>query len=203
MTPERFRTIERKTLELLKDYDFFFEKGWVSAELILEDLGYVITPLPGIQQRTRDAGLDTDAITLLELREVVVDASLNGNPRYNFTIAHELGHIILHPDEYASCTNLDDFVTAFEAFQTSRKENEANTFASLLLLPDRLIYPPISSFLEQLPDDAMQAMKLDIDSAIEYTSTHFCRQFHVSASALKWRLKEANYPRVRDLIQDL
>ena len=203
MTLARFQQIEQITLKLLEDYEFFLERGWVSAELILEDMEFIITPLPGISRRTKEAGLDTDAITLLEEKEIVLDESLNGNPRYNFTVAHELGHIILHSQEYADCNSIDDFLVAFEAFQSSKKEEEANTFASLLLLPHKMIYPRIKEYVSNLQTDVVEAMKQDVDSAIEYMATYFCKQFHVSSSALKWRLKEYKYQAVRNFIQNL
>jgi Zn-dependent peptidase ImmA (M78 family) len=59
-------------------------------------------------------------------------------PRQRFTIAHELGHFILHSDEYAN-TSIHDQIF-FRDENTSPMEREANDFASGLLMPKDIFY---------------------------------------------------------------
>lgn len=54
-------------------------------------------------------------------------------PRTRFTVAHELGHCLLHPDEYAGLT------TAAEPDHHADVEREANAFAAHLLVPDQAL----------------------------------------------------------------
>lgn len=50
-----------------------------------------------------------------------------------FTLAHEIGHIVLHINEVGSF--IDDYITMADKVQ-SEKEQEANYFAACLLLPE-------------------------------------------------------------------
>ena len=61
-----------------------------------------------------------------------INENLEGNEKL-FVMAHELGHAILHPRE--NCY----FIKHKTLFLNSRKEQEANTFAINLLVPDDLI----------------------------------------------------------------
>jgi Zn-dependent peptidase ImmA (M78 family) len=51
-----------------------------------------------------------------------------------YVCAHELGHALLHPKESTPFLKRNTFVV------TDKIENEANTFAVELLIPDRLLY---------------------------------------------------------------
>lgn len=53
--------------------------------------------------------------------------------RQRFTLAHELGHAVLHAGQ-----DVMDYRKNFEGFQSDRKEMEANAFAADLLMPDSL-----------------------------------------------------------------
>ncbi|MBU2703597.1 Zn-dependent peptidase ImmA (M78 family) [Sporomusaceae bacterium BoRhaA] len=50
-----------------------------------------------------------------------------------FTCAHELGHVIQHPNVNTP------FLKRYTLFSTSKIEREANTFAVEFLLPDKLL----------------------------------------------------------------
>lgn len=72
---------------------------------------------------------------------ILIDSSLDGTnaahsePRLRFTLAHELGHWVLH------APHLDDTETTFASERCSlrRIEREADRFASALLLPSRAV----------------------------------------------------------------
>jgi hypothetical protein len=67
-----------------------------------------------------------------------------------FTLAHEIGHVILHMDENSSF--IDNSITISEK-STDLKEKEANYFAACLLMPadevDRFLDLELTSFNEQ------------------------------------------------------
>lgn len=99
--------------------------------------------------------------------------------RQRFTIAHEFGHHVLHPDQLRSEVHLDKaFRVLMRDNMTSqgidRQEIEANAFASELLMP--------TVFLHDLVDAA--GLDLDDDERLEALA----RKFRVSTSALRYRL---------------
>ena len=105
-------------------------------EYFLEDLGYQM-------EIVEDHELNgAYAVTypnekLLKIRESVYNGAVNNNPRDRFTLAHELGHIILHPIEIIGDLKLartNDIIPAYR-----NPEWQANTFAGELLAPGNLI----------------------------------------------------------------
>lgn len=73
-------------------------------------------------------------VKLLEKRFIVINRTLNGYER-RVTVAHELGHIVLHGD--TNTVNL----SCNTGFCVSKYEREADCFAAYLLL-----YAEMSSF---------------------------------------------------------
>lgn len=82
-----------------------------------------------------------------------------------FTCTHELGHVVLHPDENTA------FLKKHTLFSTDKIEIEANTFAIELLLPDDLfidleyiyscftIYEAIKD--KGIPEELLSLKKID------------------------------------------
>ena len=102
--------------------------------------------------------------------------ALHPSSRQRFTIAHEIGHLLLHED-----TNLQVDQHAFLAFrdlasaiEDDPKEVEANQFAATLLMPEELLRRCV---LELEPD-------LDLETAI----SRLAQQFGVSEQAMTIRL---------------
>jgi Zn-dependent peptidase ImmA (M78 family) len=84
--------------------------------------------------------------TQLKPLGLYIDVSLANDPRFNFVLGHELGHVVLHRNVdiqktgYAEQEIVDtdiDFVTGKKNLQTHRDwlEWQANYFASAILMP--------------------------------------------------------------------
>jgi Zn-dependent peptidase ImmA (M78 family) len=103
----------------------------------LETRGIVLTQLPGVDAEAIDA-----FSAALHGRPIIV-LSRKGNPmRQRFSVAHELGHLLLHPDPVPG---------------DSGHEREANAFAAELLMPadeirDRLPTPVDLTELKETAD---------------------------------------------------
>jgi Zn-dependent peptidase ImmA (M78 family)/transcriptional regulator with XRE-family HTH domain len=103
----------------------------------LESRGIVLTQLPGVDAETIDA-----FSAALHGRPMIV-LSGKGNPmRQRFSVAHELGHLLLHPEP---------------APGSRVHEREANTFAAELLMPateiaERLPTPVDITVLKEVAD---------------------------------------------------
>lgn len=66
----------------------------------------------------------------LHIRESVYEGACNNNGRDRFTLAHELGHILLHGVEGIEYPRSGQAIPAYRD-----PEWQANTFASMLLMP--------------------------------------------------------------------
>lgn len=68
------------------------------------------------------------------ISESVYDGAFAGNHRDRFTIAHEIGHLLLHHDANISFARGNDKIQPYED-----PEWQANTFAGEVLVPVHLI----------------------------------------------------------------
>lgn len=96
--------------------------------------------------------------------------------RQRFTIAHELGHALLHDGEELHIDK--DFRINFRdvssSLATNIEEIESNTFAAWLLMPSKFLIKQITS------------EHLDIDNGKE--AEKLARRYQVSAQAMTYRL---------------
>lgn len=100
--------------------------------------------------------------------------------RQRFTIAHELGHFVLHSDE--SKVFIDNTPVFFRDEQASQgvsqTEIDANNFAAELLMPE--------DFIKE------QLKKHPIDAFDDFAIRRLAAQMHVSVQALTIRLAKLN-----------
>ncbi len=94
--------------------------------------------------------------------------------RQNFTVAHEVGHFVLH------CSQDNNFYERYmhglDRGQKEKTEKEANSFAAELLMPESMV----RSFLNTLPEQITRAQ-----AALEIS-----RKFIVSTKAAHLRMDE-------------
>ena len=103
--------------------------------------------------------------------------------RQRFTIAHEIGHLILHRDRISNAVHVDkEFRITLglrrdtqSALGTDQMEIQANQFAASLLMP--------LFFVEHI----MGAREFDIDN--DGPVEKFARQLRVSTQALQYRIR--------------
>lgn len=86
----------------------------------------------------------TEAITYpdlkwMKVRRSVYDGAYAGNRRYRFTLAHEIGHLILHKD-MAGYARLEPGIKRF----FHDPEYQANAFAAALLMDERHMHKEMS-----------------------------------------------------------
>lgn len=105
--------------------------------------------------------------------------------RRRFTIAHELGHFVLHRDAESDTVFVDkDFIVKYRSNKMYsdlelRQEQEANTFAASLLMPKEFILDEITSpKLKNLSEQAVIPKLAQI--------------FNVSVPAMTFRLTNLN-----------
>lgn len=100
----------------------------------------------------------------------------HGVNRQRFTIAHELGHFLLHDGEtlHVDKSFKINFRDVNSSLGTGIEEIESNTFAAYLLMPE--------SFL--MPDVREEHLDINDESAI----AELAKRYQVSAQAMTFRL---------------
>jgi hypothetical protein len=108
-------------------------------ELAEFDLGLELIPAEGLREE-----LEIDALLMGDLKSILVDRRAFMNPRMEyrlrFSVAHEIGHLILHRDIYgrqkhASAREWFDHIAALPEVEYGWVEWQAYEFAGRLLVP--------------------------------------------------------------------
>lgn len=167
----RYGLVDRLVEKLSKDYPLL-NKAPVDIEKIVKRLGIDL-----IQKDFKKA-MSGAAIVDADERIISINRKEPLN-RKRFTIAHELGHILLHYDQELNVDlepirlNRDEKSTTGESW----REIEANYFAACLLMPTELVRRYYSIFLKQCDDE---------DVVLESMS----QKFQVSIQAMSIRLSK-------------
>lgn len=99
------------------------------------------------------------------------------NERRRFTLAHELGHYMLHLAPLASWNNeafIDEKIGFNRDDEWDHREMEANGFAAQLLMPAHIVRDKVNSYTKK-------NLPLDIEK--------ISNEFEVSKVAMKYRLE--------------
>jgi Zn-dependent peptidase ImmA (M78 family) len=169
------------------------------AEQVLVEFGFSELPIP-VDRLAMRLGLDVERavlgddisglLVIQEGRGIIGINASQASTRQRFTIAHELGHFVLHRDivpVFIDKQFLKPYVAAFRdgASATGEEEieREANAFAAGLLMPANLVHeaarllPPTST-----DDDVIEGL---------------ARRFDVSRQAMSFRLANLTSGRIR------
>ncbi len=125
--------------------------------------------------------------------EIALDAdtcSFN-RPRANFSVAHELGHIVLHEALYLNCHSIEESVELSKRLKTSYKkiERDANYFAGAILIPRKTIFKDV----EKLYDGILKGkagLDLTWNGVMPMINSALANRYQVSTQTMKIRLEQ-------------
>lgn len=131
-------------------------------EIIEFKMGIDIFPMHGLSTDFSGNNLEVDGYTSLHRKTITVDNWIYQNrlSRYRFTLAHEVGHIVMHKKLYESIPfkNIDEwkaFIRNFHESEYKKFEWQAYAFAGLILVPGRQLERAIDLRL----NEAMEIVK--------------------------------------------
>lgn len=162
----------------------------VAIEMIVErDFRMDVVPIRGLQNAFNiDAFISRD-LTTISVDEFVLENRLN---RYRFTLAHELGHRVLHGDilramEFASIKDWKSQITEFPEREYGFLEYQANTFANCLLVPAEELDRRFADSVEQVKSAGLSPADYP-DECLDSIATGLGKQFEVSRDVILSRL---------------
>lgn len=157
------------------------------AERLLKECGALKAPIP-LDTVVHHLALTAQARPLAEASGVLVIENGRGVIGYNvnhsrvrqrFTIAHEIGHFVMHAADSRQRHLFVDRSMMWRDADSSTgddlQEIQANKFAAALLMPEKLIR------------DEMASSHFDLDD--EDDVSNLAKRFNVSAAAMTFRLK--------------
>ena len=123
--------------------------------------------------------------TDLDIRTIYVNI-LDPEVRQRFTIAHEIGHILLG---HEGISYRDPNNEQYNDLVKRMNEVSANGFAAELLMPERLLRKALEKTMFELNYDTTQKFS---DNDIDYLAENTAKKMTVSVESLKYRLKNLN-----------
>ena len=166
----------------------------VPIEQIIEfQLRIDIVPLPGLE-----AAFEIVGFTASTLDEISIDQHVYEHQpgRYRFTLAHEVGHVILHADlfkehRFRGVDEWKRFVRAFPDLELSRLEWQAHSFAGLVLVPSEALHRELKSAAGQVK---AKSVTKELDFAKALIVDMVATRFQVSGDVIDRRL---NFDQIR------
>lgn len=169
----------------------------VPIEHIVERMGVDIVPVPGLSRN-----FDIDGWTTHDMKEIYVDehAYENVESRFRFTLAHEVGHIVLHaevfkPYQFRTVDQWRKFVEGVDDKQWDYLEHHANVFAAHILMPSTSLVQVHGSCAETIRREAPRIAE-DPAGFRHFVALCVSKVFKVSAESAEIRI--ANEPLLRE-----
>jgi Zn-dependent peptidase ImmA (M78 family) len=175
----------------------------VPVELIVERMGIDIVPLENLKDL-----LNTEGCTSANRRTIFVDnyVSRHVENRYRFTLAHELGHITLHPSLFDCLAERTTTVEAWMALLAEipaktyqYAEWQANAFGGLILVPPKQLktqydqcIPKFRTEVQKIRANGKRSKGID-DYAWQLLAARIAKPFEVSAAVILKRLSGDGY----------
>jgi hypothetical protein len=157
------------------------------------DLGLELVP----KARLRQAG-DIEALLLGDLKTIFVDRDAFLDPRsenrLRFSVAHELGHLILHSDVYGglrheSLETWMEFLLTIPEAEYDWLESHAHEFAGRLLVPPEPLRSALIDAVRTAEKAGFTEWDTSGETALSFVANHIRRQFGVSAEVIAKRLR--------------
>lgn len=121
----------------------------------------------------------------LDLRIIWVN-KLEPEYRQRFTIAHEIGHILLG---HEGISHRDTSYTIYKDLIERMNEVSANAFAAELLMPEILLRKALVATMDELDYETDGKFS---ESDIDYIAVNTANKMNVSLESFKYRLKNLN-----------
>lgn len=165
----RRAAIEQRAASILRESDTY--RAPVPVDLIVAHLGLIT------QARALTDGVS--GVLVFENEQGVIGCNaLHAPVRQRFTLAHEIGHFVLHVKAQQPRLFIDKTVSFHRDDDSStgndNEEIEANVFAAALLMPEELVRAEIK--------------RLDLDLDDENEVDALAKRFNVSSAAMSYRL---------------
>jgi hypothetical protein len=163
----------------------------LDIEFIAESqLSLDIVPVPGLQST-----FDVDAFISADKSEIRVDeyVYLNRINRYRFSLAHEIGHLVLHGNvwEELQFTNITEWKTVINSVPEREYrflESHANTFAGHVLVPPEPLKTAFDSQVEVLNTNGLSVSEFDPETLSQFLCKDIAKEFEVSVDVVRRRI---------------
>lgn len=164
------------------------------------DLGLELIPISGLKEN-----LDMEALLLGDQSGIWIDQRVFEDERYQnrlrFSVAHEVGHSVLHGDLYKQAqvnySNKEGWIEFFKTIperEYSFIESQAYEFAGRLLVPIDELQSEYEKLLLNLKEtNVIDLDKIDNAMIIDYIARPISRHFGVSSEVISRRFQKEGF----------
>ena len=160
-------------------------------EIVEFDFGINIVPVLGLQRE-----FEVEGFTSGDLKDIYVDEYVYTDriTRYRFTLAHEIGHIVLHrhlydTHKFKSIHGWKEFINSMTEEEHSWLEYQGYSFAGLVLVPNQSLIKYTNEWTKKIKDKGISIEK-NSDFAWELITEHVAKVFLVSPDVVEKRLEK-------------
>lgn len=175
----------------LKQYHPSIEIPVPIEEIAEFQMGLNIVPIPGLLR-----AFDVDGFTSSDLLNIYVDEPIYSDRpgRYRFTLAHEVGHIILHKEIYlkANFRNIKewkDFINSISEKDHRWLEYQAYSFGGLVLVPREHLVKLTEFYINLIQEEDI-SLQENWDFAWDLIAAQLAKNFDVSSDVIEKRLSK-------------
>lgn len=198
-----YEEIRKKADDFLRAYHASGELPIPVEEIVELQLNLDIVPIPGLH-----AFIETDGFLYGNLSAIAVDDFVYNNrpARYRFTLAHEVGHFVLHSQVFKSAqtNNSRDwkkFVSSLPERIYSRAEYQAYSFAGLILVPSERLKSELNKELKEVyatikGEMGVDSKKISPDFIQSVVEDRLAKTFDVSADVIHRRIEHDDLTRL-------
>ena len=139
------------------------------------DLHLDLVPVDRLREQ-----VDIDSLLMGDLKSVLVDKRAFMGPRLEyrlrFSVAHEIGHLVLHRDIYAglqhvTATEWFDYISAIPEVEYGRVEWQAYEFAGRLLVPPAALHEQFQTAIQTAEAAGYCDWLAADEAALDYIAT--------------------------------
>jgi len=158
-------------------------------EIVEFEFNINIIPVLALQREYEVEGFTSSDLKNIYVDEYVYTDYIN---RYRFTLAHEIGHIILHRNLYgenrlSSITEWKEFINSITEEEHGWLEYQGYAFAGLILVPRENLIKHTNEWVKKIKGKKV-SFERNWDFAWELITAHLGKAFQVSSSVIEKRL---------------
>jgi hypothetical protein len=184
--------------DLRKKADEFLHKYHPSGnipipieEIVEFEFRINIVPVLGLQRE-----FEVEGFSASDLKNIYVDEYIYTDrvTRYRFTLAHEIGHIVLHrhlykAHKFSSIHGWKGFINSMTEEEHSWLEYQGYSFAGLVLVPKNSLLKYTNEWTKKIKDKGI-SMEKNWDFAWELIIEHVAKAFLVSPDVIEKRVEK-------------
>ncbi len=195
-----YQVIADRSLAFLTQYGEASSMPMPVEEIAEIKIGLEIIPLPNLQRDYDIEGFMSSDFSTIYVDEYVFS---NVEVRYRFTLAHELGHYVLHRDflgQFAMDSMVDwiRILTNFDNRVHSKLEFQGYAFGGLMLAPQKQLkemfqknLPQVLPLIEQAQNAGLSKYQY-MGNVVDFMASCLSPIFNASTDVLKRRIKLDN-----------